>query len=296
MSRFYINDELSFRYPKECSVTKKLKGQGFALAFKDSNPKKESYYFKFTNAKTAHDAWGFMCTSIFDKSYNLQPLKRDKKVAGFTLRKLPNLFDIKIGHGEYVSFRGSEYYQPYNSNTEWIELTWCRMYCRTVKNKPKIMSVCFTAAGEAQTVTKRLREHFMNIINGVIYKPEGVAKWKRVQFPVKKKRTKPVIPPPAPKPDYGSIVARGPRTTIGYTPPVTTRSAPIILPTKQCPSCSGSGTRTCSSCGGMGGRNESYTRYDWEGNPIFEHNWVSCYCSGGYESCTTCGGKGTVYK
>lgn len=66
---------------------------------------------------------------------------------------------------------------------------------------------------------------------------------------------------------------------------------------RQCYSCSGSGVRTCSSCGGTGGRSESRVDYDWDNNPIYRTEWVSCYsCSGGQQTCTTCGGSGTVNK
>ena len=64
---------------------------------------------------------------------------------------------------------------------------------------------------------------------------------------------------------------------------------------RQCGYCSGSGSQTCSSCGGTGGRSESRTDYDWDNNPIYRTEWVSCYsCSGGKQTCSTCGGSGTV--
>lgn len=66
---------------------------------------------------------------------------------------------------------------------------------------------------------------------------------------------------------------------------------------RQCPACSGSGLLTCSACGGTGGRSESRTDYDWDNNPIYRTEWVSCYsCSGGQQTCTTCGGSGTINK
>jgi len=66
---------------------------------------------------------------------------------------------------------------------------------------------------------------------------------------------------------------------------------------RQCSFCSGSGLTTCSSCGGTGGRSESRTDYDWNNNPVYRTEWVSCYsCSGGKQTCTTCGGSGTVNK
>lgn len=64
---------------------------------------------------------------------------------------------------------------------------------------------------------------------------------------------------------------------------------------KQCPTCSGSGSRVCSSCGGSGGRSQSRVDYDWQGNPVYNTEWINCYsCSGGYSTCNHCGGSGQV--
>lgn len=65
---------------------------------------------------------------------------------------------------------------------------------------------------------------------------------------------------------------------------------------KQCPNCSGSGQTTCSSCGGMGGRYETRIEYDYENNPIYRDEWVSCFCAGGYVTCGVCGGSGSVHR
>ena len=66
---------------------------------------------------------------------------------------------------------------------------------------------------------------------------------------------------------------------------------------RQCPACYGSGWKTCSSCGGSGGRSESRVEYDWNNDPIYNTEWVSCYaCTGGQTTCNTCGGSGTVTK
>lgn len=64
---------------------------------------------------------------------------------------------------------------------------------------------------------------------------------------------------------------------------------------KQCPACAGSGVQTCSACNGMGGHSETRIDYDWDNNPIYGEEWVTCgYCNGGYASCSLCGGDGTV--
>ena len=65
---------------------------------------------------------------------------------------------------------------------------------------------------------------------------------------------------------------------------------------KQCSSCYGSGQSTCSSCGGMGGRTETRIDYDYDNNPIYREEWISCFCSGGYVSCGICGGSGSTYR
>ena len=66
---------------------------------------------------------------------------------------------------------------------------------------------------------------------------------------------------------------------------------------QQCGTCCGSGKVTCSSCNGMGGRSESRVDYDWENNPTYRDEWVSCYsCNGGYSTCSGCGGSGSVPK
>lgn len=68
------------------------------------------------------------------------------------------------------------------------------------------------------------------------------------------------------------------------------------LNTRQCGTCYGSGTVTCSACGGSGGHQETRVDYDWEGNPQYNYEYISCYmCSGGSVNCSTCGGKGYVY-
>jgi len=65
---------------------------------------------------------------------------------------------------------------------------------------------------------------------------------------------------------------------------------------KQCGVCSGSGTVTCSSCYGIGGRSESRVEYDFQGNPQYRDEWITCYsCNGGYSNCYNCGGTGQVF-
>lgn len=65
---------------------------------------------------------------------------------------------------------------------------------------------------------------------------------------------------------------------------------------EQCGACSGSGQTTCSSCGGMGGRSETRIEYDYENNPMYREEWISCFCSGGYVSCGVCGGAGSISR
>lgn len=65
---------------------------------------------------------------------------------------------------------------------------------------------------------------------------------------------------------------------------------------RQCGACYGSGRTTCSSCYGMGGRSETRVDYDWDGTPIYRQEFISCMCNGGYTTCGTCGGSGSVYK
>ncbi|RMG41738.1 MAG: hypothetical protein D6732_02010 [Methanobacteriota archaeon] len=65
---------------------------------------------------------------------------------------------------------------------------------------------------------------------------------------------------------------------------------------RQCGTCAGSGQTTCSSCYGMGGRSETRMDYDWDGTPIYREEFIPCMCNGGYTTCGTCGGSGSVYK
>ena len=45
----------------------------------------------------------------------------------------------------------------------------------------------------------------------------------------------------------------------------------------------------------MGGHSETRIDYDWDNNPIYGEEWVTCgYCNGGYASCSLCGGDGTI--
>lgn len=64
----------------------------------------------------------------------------------------------------------------------------------------------------------------------------------------------------------------------------------------QCSYCAGSGRTTCSSCGGSGGRSESRIEYDYDNNPTYRDEWISCFCNGGYVSCGICGGSGSVAR
>ena len=164
-----------------------MKGHDFSLIFDDLNKNSESYYVKWVDAKTPNIAWNILQDSKFDKSKKLMPLKSDIKVAGFRLKKLPKFNKIRLAHQQYVSFRGSEYAKDEFGN-EWIELTWCRMYCREEKKKLKIMSVGFMAAGEAKVVTQRIRKHFMNMINGIRYTPKNMGKWIRVPVTVQQRK------------------------------------------------------------------------------------------------------------
>lgn len=52
------------------------------------------------------------------------------------------------------------------------------------------------------------------------------------------------------------------------------------------------GQVSCSSCGGYGYHTQSYTRVDWEGNTEYVTDQVPCSCSGGYSTCSSCGGSG----
>jgi hypothetical protein len=65
---------------------------------------------------------------------------------------------------------------------------------------------------------------------------------------------------------------------------------------RQCSVCYGSGRTTCSSCGGMGGRYESRVTYDYDDNPMYSDEWVSCFCTGGYTVCGACGGSGSTHR
>jgi len=286
MPRFNINNELSFRYPNECSVQSKYKGRAFRLEFENLNKDKEAYWIKWTNAKSPSATWDWLSSSPFDKEYDMEPLKRDLKVEGFKLKPLPDLRKLNLSNGQYASFRGSEYTKEY-SGTEFIEMTWSRIYAYEEKERIKFLGMGFTASGEAKTVAERIRNTFMNFHSGFIFKPIGISKWNRVEFPVKEHGSKPVQPKPNP-----TVT-----TTKPQTPRPSTVSTTPVLETKQCPSCYGSGSKVCSSCGGSGGRYESRTSYDWEGNPQYENEFVNCYsCNGGYSTCGACGGKGYVYK
>ena len=64
----------------------------------------------------------------------------------------------------------------------------------------------------------------------------------------------------------------------------------------QCGYCYGSGNVTCQSCNGMGGRYETRIDYDWDGSPIYREEFIPCMCNGGYTTCGTCGGSGSVYR
>lgn len=95
---------------------------------------------------------------------------------------------------------------------------------------------------------------------------------------------------------------RGPQATTRAPPATATtaRSTPVQAPvsapntSRQCSACAGSGETTCSSCGGMGGRTETNVVYDYDNNPLYQDQWVSCYaCRGGYAACGICGGSGT---
>jgi hypothetical protein len=64
---------------------------------------------------------------------------------------------------------------------------------------------------------------------------------------------------------------------------------------RQCPGCSGSGVEPCSACYGMGGRSENRVEYDWENNPQYREEWVSCFsCTGGMARCRRCAGSGVI--
>ena len=65
---------------------------------------------------------------------------------------------------------------------------------------------------------------------------------------------------------------------------------------RQCTYCYGSGQTSCSSCGGVGGRSESRIEYDYDNNPVYREEWISCFCNGGYASCGVCGGSGSVAR
>ncbi len=281
MPRHAINDELSFRYPSACTVQPRFNGRGFRLDFEDADPAREAYYVKWIQTKSPRLAWEWLASSPFDKKQDLEPVAGDIKVAGFRLRRLPDLSALKLGHGEYASFRGSEYDKDY-AGTEWIELTWARMYARTVDEKLKVTGMGFTASGEAAMVAGRVREHLMNLHSGFLFQPPGIDEWRRIEFPAKPKRA---AEAPAQRPAARpSPAARNP-----------VRPGPSQPSTRQCGACSGSGDQVCSACNGSGGRYDSYTSYDWEGNPQYEQQWVGCFCSGGYTSCGACGGRGYVY-
>ncbi len=290
MPRFKINDELSFRYPDACDVQPRFKGRGFRLDFPDADPDSEAYYVKWIQTKTPQLVWEWLASSPFDKAKDLEPVERDLKVAGFRLRPLPNLYELRLGHGEYASFRGSEYAKSYDG-TEWIEITWARLYARTVEGKLRVMGMGFTASGNADIVAPRLRSQLLNLHSGFRFTPPDIREWHRVKFP-REHRTEPAA---APRPRTRSQSAT-PGSSAVSRPSTTTRSAgPVVMPTRQCGACSGTGTQVCGACNGSGGRYDSYTTYDWEGNPQYEQQWLSCFCSGGYSSCGACAGKGWVY-
>ena len=282
MPRFSINDELSFRYPKECSIQKKQNGRAFRLEFDGLKKDKESYWVKWINAKSPAATWGWLSSSPFDKKYDLESLTRDKKVEGFRLKPLPDLRKLHLGTGQYASFRGSEYFKEY-SEREWIEMTWSRIYAYEEKGKIKFLGIGFTASGEAKAVAERVRKYFINFQSGFLFKPNSFSDWQRVEFPVKKQGVNPASRPiPGTKPQ-----------TIQTAPRVTDTTP--VMETKQCSTCYGSGTKICGACGGTGGRSETRVSYDWEGNPEYNYEFVPCYsCSGGYTTCGLCGGKGYV--
>lgn len=282
MPRYEINEELSFEYPAGCEVQPRYNGRGFRLDFEDADPDREAYYVKWIQTKSPQLVWEWLASSPFDKKKDLEPVERDVKVGGFRLRPLPNLWALKLGHGEYASFRGSEYARD-SDGTEWVELTWARMYARTVDEKLKVLGMGFTASGEAGIVTGRLREQLLNLHDGFLFRPPDVDEWRRVEFPAKPK-PRAAAPPPRPTPATSRRPASVPRST-----------GPVMPETRQCGSCSGSGVQVCGSCNGSGGRYDSYTTYDWEGNPQYEQQWIACYCNGGYTSCGACGGKGWTY-
>ena len=301
MPRYSINTELSFLHPQECRVIKKMKGQGFSLVFDDLQKDKETYYVKWIDARTPKIAWNILQDSKFDKSKGLEPVKRNIKVEGFNLKKLPDFKQIKLSHNEYVSFRGSEYAKD-SQGIEWLELTWCRMYCRVEQNTLKIMSVGFLAAGEANCVANRLRAHFMNMINGVSYKTDNVEKWIRVPVSrtIKKPKSKKSSRRKSNQAKFNQIKPdrskpTQPKFSTDTQTTVSSSSGQAFMKTRQCYSCSGSGVTTCSSCGGSGGRNEQSISYDWNGDTQYDTYWVPCFCSGGQVSCAGCGGSGYVY-
>ena len=90
-----------------------------------------------------------------------------------------------------------------------------------------------------------------------------------------------------------STTASPPRRT-SSTPRQVHDMAPDLY--RQCGACAGSGRTTCSACGGTGGRSESRVDYDWEGNPTYNSEWISCSCAGGQVVCGTCGGSGSTSK
>ncbi len=286
MPRYIINDQLSFRYPENWNIKPKYNGKAFRFTKDNINNDKEAYWVKWTNAKSPSATWDWLSSSPFDKEYKLEPLKRDVHVAGFTLKPLPDLRKLNLGHGQYASFRGSEYKKLYDG-IEFIEMTWSRIYAYQDEKKIKFLGMGFTASGEAKTVADRVRSEFMNFSSGFIFKTAGIDKWERVKFPDKNK--KPKQTQTAARPAAARTVTPNPRPSVSGTAQ--------IMETTQCSSCYGAGSKPCSSCGGQGGRYESRVSYDWEGNPQYNEEFVSCYsCSGGYATCSLCGGKGYVYK
>ena len=64
------------------------------------------------------------------------------------------------------------------------------------------------------------------------------------------------------------------------------------LKMQMCTYCSGTGRHTCSSCGGYGYHETSGTRTAWDGSSERYTERHPCSCSGGYTTCTYCGGTG----
>lgn len=68
---------------KNTAFKKKQNGRAFRLEIDGLKKEKESYWVKWSGAKSPAATWDWLSSSPFDKKYHLEPLTRDKKVEGF---------------------------------------------------------------------------------------------------------------------------------------------------------------------------------------------------------------------